>query len=323
MKFEFSAGAMIYDYADGKKEPLFLLLIKDNDEYDFAKGHIEKGESSEVAAKREIKEETGLDVEFIRGFSTVTKYFFYRKREKIIKQVRIFLAEVHGQKVKISYEHKGYEWLAYNEAYEKIKFKDMRRVLTEANDYIKRKEDMDKINKEYAKLPNSASHWDLSPRLVPGEGSLTAKVMLVGQAPGNTEDQKLRPFVGRSGMLLDRLLKSVRIRRDSVYITSVVQFFPPKNRMPTDKEIGLCIPFLRSQIELIKPRFVITLGSLSGSVLAGVDSVEKEHGRIEEKEGIRYMITFHPAAALRFKRIEELMFSDMKKFGSTIRSPQK
>lgn len=319
MRFEFSAGAVIYR-EDEKKGLVFLLLLKPNKEYDIPKGHIEAGESSEVAAKREIMEESGLDIAFLPGFHADTKYFFYSKRQRIFKRLRVFVGRSHSPDVKISEEHIGYEWLTYEEAVRKIKFKNMRKVFADALDYIKRYDEMQKINQEYSRLPDKCRKWDLSRRLVPGEGPLNAKIICLGQAPGRQEDEQLRPFVGRSGQLLSSALSRARIRRENVYITSVVQFFPPENRMPTDEEVGLCLPFLMRQIEVIRPSFIIMLGSLSNRVLAGVESVEAEHGKIEEKEGITYMTTFHPAAGLRFRRIHQLLLDDLRKFGIRIKS---
>lgn len=319
MKFEFSAGAIIYR-EDEKKGLLFLLLLKPNREYDIAKGHIEKGESAEVAAKREIREETGLEPEFLPYFSTSIKYFFSSRKQRVLKRVRIFIAKSGTEKVEISEEHIGYEWLSYQDVIRKIKFKDMRKLFEVAFDYINRYNEMQRINEEYSKLPEKDPKWGLSRRLVPGEGPLNAKVMCLGQAPGKNEDEQLRPFIGRSGQLLSMAIKNAKMKREEIYITSVVEFFPPENRMPTDEEIEFCVPFLMRQIGVIKPRFIIMLGSLSNRIVAGVLSVEKSHGRMVEREGIVYMTTFHPAAGLRFKRIHELILQDMKKFSDVIKA---
>lgn len=317
MIFEFSSGAVIYR-KDHQGKVLFLLLEKPNSEYDLPKGHIEEGESSSAAAKREIMEETGLSVEFIPGFSVITKYFFYRKKSKVLKKNRIFLAEVNSPKVTISAEHKAYIWMTLEEIKSRIKYKNTVLLFGAAASYINRKTLMDELNKEYMRLPEQASQWALSKRLVPGEGPLNSKVMIIGQAPGRNEDDLLRPFIGRSGQLLSSMLHKAGIKRSDSYITSVVQFFPPENRMPSDNEIKECLPFLMRQIYIIKPNFIITLGSLSGSELLGIKSIEKEHGSITRKDGITYMATYHPAAALRFKRILGIMSEDFKKFGTEI-----
>jgi DNA polymerase len=318
MKFEYSAGAFIYRYLEGKR--LFLFMIKENGEYDLAKGHIEKGENARTAALREVKEETGIEVKLLPYFSVRTKYFFRAGKEKIVKQVRFFISMVEGADVSISHEHKGYEWLDYESAMRKIKFKDLRSVLDKVNEYINKHEEMAELNYRYAMLPKETTGWELSVKLVEGEGPLNAKVMFLGQAPGRFEDERGRPFVGRSGMLLDKEMRRAGIRRGSVYITSVVQFFPPKNRMPTDMEIEACRPFLLGQMKIVKPQFVILLGNLASYTMLGEDEVEKNHGRIIRKDGVTYMVTFHPAAALRFKEKEALMREDFSSFRKEISS---
>ncbi|MDE1823072.1 MAG: NUDIX domain-containing protein [Candidatus Micrarchaeota archaeon] len=325
MLFQYSAGAFIYKKSNGKV--LFLVLQKirrgteHNEkrlEYDLPKGHIEKGESAEQAAIREIKEEAGLSVSLVPYFHEATKYFFYENRQKIFKQVKFFIAKAGNDKVRISDEHTGYEWQEYGPAAQKLKHKDLVKLLGKVYDYIKRTEAMEELNRRYAELPHGAKGWQLSKNLVPGEGRLDSQLMVIGQAPGKNEDIKQRPFVGRSGMLLDKLLKKGGFNRSKVYIMNVVQFFPPENRMPTDAEVELCRPFLEEQISLIKPRYMILLGNLASMTVAGIGEVQSNHGKIIEKSGIKCLITFHPAAALRFRGNEELMISDFRKLKQDI-----
>ena len=172
---------------------------------------------------------------------------------------------------------------------------------------------IERINKEYAGLAKSSSDWGLSKNFVPGEGRLDAKLMIIGQAPGANEDEQLRPFVGRSGKLLDLLLRKVGIKRGDTYITSVVQFFPPGNRLPSKKEVAMCKPFLERQIDTIGPRYMIVLGNLSAGTVLGIGEVAKNHGKLIDKNGRTCLITFHPAAALRFKDNYGLMLSDFRK----------
>ncbi len=164
MKFEYSAGAFVYRMES--EVPIFLVLRKRNGEYDLPKGHIEKGETSEIAAKREIKEETGIDASFIPSFSVTSKYFFRRGKETIGKSVKFFIAEVKSPKVKISSEHAGYEWLNREEALRKLKFKDLIKLAGRAFDYIERYKKISEINSRYAKL-SSDPQWRLSKNLVP------------------------------------------------------------------------------------------------------------------------------------------------------------
>lgn len=309
--FEYSAGAFIYRIVDGRI--ILLLLKKPNKEYDIPKGHIEKGENAEQAAKREIMEETGIDAEFVPSFSVITKYFFRRGKETVAKQVKYFISEVSSPKVKISYEHIGYEWVTCEEAIKKLKFKDLIRIASEAFEYIKRYRKMSEINERYARLP-SREGWRLSRDLVPGEGRLDTRLMIIGQAPGADEDAMRRPFIGRSGRLLDEMLNKAGIKRTRAYITSVVQFFPPKNRVPDSDEIELCMPFLKEQMDVVKPRYVILLGNVSTQALLGITGVEANHGMVEKRDGITYMVTLHPAAILRFPPKSVMMMADLKKF---------
>lgn len=172
-----------------------------------------------------------------------------------------------------------------------------------------------KLNLEYSKLPSMHADWKLSRSFVAGKGPANAALMIIGQAPGANEDVQKLPFVGRSGKLLTETLAACHIDREKAYITSVVQFFPPKNRMPSRKEIEMCKPFLFRQIEIIKPRFVILLGSVASSAVLGRGKVRKEHGRIMKKGGTTYLIAFHPAAALRSTNVKRMFAEDIERFG--------
>ncbi|MDE1768709.1 MAG: NUDIX domain-containing protein [Candidatus Micrarchaeota archaeon] len=319
MIFEYSAGAFIYRIENGAR--LFLLLKKENGEYDVPKGHIEKGESAQVAAKREIEEESGIVAGFLPYFNITTKYIFRSRSGIVGKSVKFFIAEVRSPKVKISYEHAGYEWVTYEKAMKKFKYEDIRQMLVKVNDYIDRYVRISEINLRYAKL-SERKGWRLSRTFVPGEGRLDARLMLVGQAPGADEDELKRPFIGRSGKLLDGILKKAKIRRDLVYITSIVQFFPPKNRLPDRSEVDLCLPFLKEQINVIRPKYIILLGNLSSSVLAGVTGSETHHGTVLQKDGITCMVTIHPSAVVRFGTKYGLMLNDLIKFKQIMEKEQ-
>jgi uracil-DNA glycosylase family 4 len=131
-------------------------------------------------------------------------------------------------------------------------------------------------------------------------GTSDAKVMVVGEGPGQQEDEQGLPFVGRSGQLLISLLAEVGIAREDVYIANVVKCRPPKNRDPRQDEIDTCKPFLRRQIELVDPSVVITLGNFSSKLLMPTTTgITRLRGKAYEWWG-RYLVpTFHPAAALR------------------------
>ncbi len=134
---------------------------------------------------------------------------------------------------------------------------------------------------------------------VPGEGPENAPAMLIGEGPGFYEDRQGRPFVGRSGELLEKLLGSIGLRRQDVFIANVVKCRPPDNRDPLPDEIEACRPYLERQIELMRPKLVITLGRISMARYFPGQSITRIHGQIKRVGEISYVPMFHPAAALR------------------------
>lgn len=155
---------------------------------------------------------------------------------------------------------------------------------------------------------------------VPGEGSPDTEVLFVGEGPGYNEDRLGRPFVGRAGEMLQRLLGSIGWSRDEVFITNVVKCRPPDNRDPQPDEITACAPFLARQMAIIDPALVVTLGRHSlGTFLPGA-RISQVHGSVREvdpagasddRETLVYPL-YHPAAALRTPAIEEASFADMR-----------
>jgi uracil-DNA glycosylase family 4 len=149
---------------------------------------------------------------------------------------------------------------------------------------------------------------------VPGAGPVDAQLMFVGEAPGAQEDEEGLPFVGRSGQLLTDLLSEVGIRRESVFITSVLKSRPPNNRTPTSTEITLCRPYLERQIEVISPQCIVLLGSVAISSLIGPWKMAEAHGKFHVSADRRqYFMTYHPAAALRFPKYRDEMLADFRK----------
>ncbi len=153
-----------------------------------------------------------------------------------------------------------------------------------------------------------------------GEGSHDARLMFVGEAPGENEAKTGRPFVGRAGKLLDELLVSINIPRESVYITNIVKDRPPKNRDPKPEEIELYAPFLDIQIETMKPKVIATLGRFSMEYVMrryGLDSeigpISSIHGKVfESPKGFKLVPLFHPAAAIYNQRLKPSLFEDFK-----------
>ena len=145
-----------------------------------------------------------------------------------------------------------------------------------------------------------------------GVGKEDAEVMFIGEGPGQQEDLKGEPFVGRSGQLLDKLMATVDLFRDrNIYIANTVKCRPPQNRDPQPAESEACMPWLREQFRLLKPKIVVCLGRIASQRMIRTDfSVTKEHGQLYEKGGILFMGTFHPAALLRSPQNKPAAFAD-------------
>ncbi len=147
-----------------------------------------------------------------------------------------------------------------------------------------------------------------------GEGNPHADVMLVGEGPGATEDELGRPFVGRAGELLDRILAAAGFHREQVYITNVVMCRPPGNRTPTDAEMAACLPFLRAKLRLIRPRLLVCLGATAARALIHPAArITQVRGRWHLKDGIHVMPTYHPAALLRDPAKKRPAWEDFQK----------
>jgi DNA polymerase len=137
--------------------------------------------------------------------------------------------------------------------------------------------------------------------------------MLVGEGPGETEDNTGRPFVGRAGKLLDSMLASVGIERGEVYITNIVKCRPPRNRDPDFFEQNNCLPWLREQTRLISPKIIVCLGRVAAMRLIRSDfHISAEHGRIERKGAFNMMAIYHPSYLLRSPQMRPETFADLK-----------
>ncbi|MCC7564875.1 MAG: uracil-DNA glycosylase [Methanomicrobiaceae archaeon] len=165
---------------------------------------------------------------------------------------------------------------------------------------------MDLLSEEIRKC-RRCPLWKEAINAVPGEGSVDAAVLFIGEAPGKREDQTGRPFVGRAGRLLDRLLRDIGLSRETVFIANIVKHRPPGNRDPREEEILSCSPYLERQIRIIRPEIIVTLGRHSMRFI--LSRLPVEFGRITDARGrvyagvlfdvpVRVIPTFHPAAAL-------------------------
>jgi uracil-DNA glycosylase len=146
-----------------------------------------------------------------------------------------------------------------------------------------------------------------------GVGNPHAELMFVGEAPGYHEDAQGEPFVGEAGSLLNRMISSMGFKREEVYICNVLKCRPPENRDPRPDEIAACSPFLRAQIESIKPKVIVTLGAFAARTLLGVSSsMGAMRGKWRQFMGIDLMPTFHPAFLLRSPDFKVQAWSDLK-----------
>ncbi len=155
-------------------------------------------------------------------------------------------------------------------------------------------------------------------KVVPGEGQEDADIMFIGEAPGWHEDQQGRPFVGPAGKFLDELLASINLNRSQVYIGNVIKCRPEGNRDPLPTEILNCRHWLDRQIELIKPRMIVTLGRYSMALFFPGKSIGKIHGTSRKQDGITYFAMYHPAAALHQQGLRQTIQADMLKIPSLL-----
>ncbi|MFO7952863.1 MAG: uracil-DNA glycosylase [Bacillota bacterium] len=150
-------------------------------------------------------------------------------------------------------------------------------------------------------------------QVVFGVGNPDARLVLIGEGPGGEEDRLGEPFVGRAGQLLDRILEAGKLKREDIYITNIVKCRPPNNRLPVQKEIDACLPYLYKQIELINPKIILCLGSLAARTLLDKNiSITRQRGQWHKKRGRLYMATFHPAALLRDPNKKKFVWEDIK-----------
>jgi uracil-DNA glycosylase family 4 len=156
----------------------------------------------------------------------------------------------------------------------------------------------------------------LAPRrtnIVFGSGNPNAELVFVGEAPGADEDEQGLPFVGRAGQLLTKIIESIDLKRDEVYICNVLKCRPPENRKPEPDEIAACNPFLKKQLAAIRPKIVCCLGTFAAqTVLQNASPISMLRGKFFDMDGIRVIATFHPAYLLRSPEKKRDVWEDMK-----------
>jgi DNA polymerase len=153
---------------------------------------------------------------------------------------------------------------------------------------------------------------------VAGEGNPNADIVFLGEAPGRTEAQTGRPFIGRSGQLLRKVIRDSGLQEEDVYITSPVKYLPDRGT-PTKKHIAHGRMHLNKQLEVIQPKVIVLLGATAAyAILERVVPVMKEHGSLIKENGRTYLLTIHPAAVLRFPKYKDIMLSDFEKLKNLV-----
>ncbi len=151
-------------------------------------------------------------------------------------------------------------------------------------------------------------------RVVPGEGDPHARLMFIGEGPGADEDRLGRPFVGRAGELLTKMIHAIGLERTQVYICNAVKCRPPHNRTPLPEEMAACKDYLRAQVALVRPEVIVLLGGTAGRAVLGESfrGVTRERGHWVEKKGVWMMPTYHPSAILRDETLKRPAWEDFK-----------
>lgn len=148
---------------------------------------------------------------------------------------------------------------------------------------------------------------------VPGQGDINADLMFIGEGPGADEDLQGLAFVGAAGQLLTKMIAAMGMTREEVYICNIVKCRPPQNRVPDPTEAASCLPYLRQQVALVKPKVIVLLGSTAAKTLIREDfRITRERGKWIEKKGVWFMPTYHPAALLRDESKKRDVWNDLK-----------
>lgn len=171
---------------------------------------------------------------------------------------------------------------------------------------------LDSIRQELGECTRCRLHEGRN-NVVFGEGNSHAALVFVGEGPGREEDLQGKPFVGRAGELLTRIIEAIELTRDEVYIANIVKCRPPNNRDPRPDEIQTCLPFLIKQLEAIKPRIICALGTFAAQTLLETEErISALRGRFHNYEGAKLMPTYHPAFLLRNPQFKKAVWEDMK-----------
>lgn len=164
---------------------------------------------------------------------------------------------------------------------------------------------------------------DLANNPVPGEGNYDADIVFIGEAPGANEDASGRPFVGRAGKLLERLLSEINLTREDVWIGNIIKHRPPKNRDPLPDEIAACSPYLKLQLQAINPKLIVTLGRFAMNYFYKDGKISRDHGNLIKLENYNVYPVYHPAAGLRNGNMLKALAKDFVKIPKVLISIDK
>src|SRR6516225_5154484 len=259
-----------------------------------------------------LKEEIGAWLEFFRELGIED---FYRREPGTFSklQMRTPSAEPAPQ---------GFSFNTSPAPVQNLKSKIQNLSLFEAPPPVRGRETLDQVREDLGdcqrcKLAKGRRH------IVFGQGHPHAELVFVGEGPGADEDEQGLPFVGRAGKLLNRMLESVGIRREDVYICNVVKCRPPGNRTPEKDEVDACSPFLFRQLEAIQPRLICCLGAPAVRTVLGLkEGMLKIRGRFYDYGAAKAMATVHPAYVLRNPREEKILREDFEKIREFLRQPR-
>ncbi len=184
-------------------------------------------------------------------------------------------------------------------------------------DYKDKKLELDALA-EQIKICRKCRLCETATNAVPGHGNPNSEIIFVGEAPGANEDLTGLPFVGRAGKLLDFMLAQIKMKREDVWIGNIIKHRPPQNRDPLPDEIEACKPYLTKQIEIIKPKIVVTLGRFSMNYFLPESKISDVHGTIQKVGNLNIYPLYHPAAGLRNPKMKIALLADFLKIPDII-----
>lgn len=204
----------------------------------------------------------------------------------------------------------GVEFLLFNEKYESSRVSESSSEAGYVTGDVSR--EMQNLLNKVSVCTECQLHKTRS-NVVFGEGNTDARLMFIGEGPGAEEDRQGRPFVGRAGQLLTKMINAMGLEREDVFITNIVKCRPPQNRNPFKDEISTCIGYLHKQIEIIKPEVIISLGGVAAQTLLNTEKgISRLRGKFTELNGIKLMPTFHPAYLLRNPKMKRPAWEDLQ-----------